>query len=105
MRISSFFICLLFIWLQLNTVSASPSQRLIVQVDTGVSADYQQTLKQQIKSIIKSDYTLLPHSTGQLWIMLIHPSLSEPELEKAINEMVRLDHVKESLINYMVASA
>jgi len=94
MKISSFCICLLCIWLPLNTVGASPSQRLIVQFDTDISADHQQTLKQQLKSIIKSGYTLLPHSTSQKWIMLIDPSLSESELEKVINEMVRLDHVK-----------
>lgn len=94
MKFSSIVMSALIPFSLVNAVIAGPSQRLIVQFDTSLSAEHKQTLNEQIKSIIKTDYGLLPHSTDRRWIIVITPALNELELGKAIEDMLKLDHVK-----------
>lgn len=90
----SIFMSVLIPSILVNAAMAGPPQRLIIQFDSFLSAEQKQTLNEQIKLIINKDYTLLPHSTGQRWIIVVNPALDESDLQKAIKAMLRLEHVK-----------
>ena len=94
MKLSGICLYLLFAFLQVTTLLAAPPQRLIIQFDAPLSTEQKQTLNQQIKSIVKSGFSVLPHSTGQRWIIVIHPPLDISSLEKADAEISRLEHVE-----------
>lgn len=94
MKISRFYLYLLFVLLQASTVFAAPSQRLIIQFDAALSAEQKQTLTQQIQSIIKTDFSVLPYSTEQRWIIVINPPLDKIHLDKANEEISKLERVK-----------
>lgn len=80
--------------LLMNTAVAGPPQRLIIQFDTYLSEEQKQTLNQQIKSIIETDYQVLPHSTDQRWIMVVDPALNKADLDSVIEAIIELEHVK-----------
>ena len=94
MRFPRIFIYVLFPLLLVNAAIAGPPQRLIIQFDNSLSAEQQQALHHQIKSIFKTDYELLPHSTDQCWIVVVDPALNVLDLEKVIEEILKLDHVQ-----------
>ena len=94
MKFSSIVISALIPLLLGNAAIAGSPQRLIVQFDTSLSAENKQALNEQIKSIIKTDYDLLPHSTDRRWVIVINPALNELEVGKVIEDMLKLDHVK-----------
>jgi hypothetical protein len=94
MKISLSYPFLLFVLLQAGTVFAGPPQRLIIQFDTALSAEQRQVLQQQIQSLLKTEMTILPHSTEQRWIIVISPPLAAFDLEKANAAIARLEHVK-----------
>jgi len=77
-----------------GSVLAGPPQRLIIQFDSPLSAAQKRTLDQQLRSIINSDFSVLPHSTDQRWIIVIHPALDNASLEKADAAISRLEHVE-----------
>lgn len=80
--------------LLMNTAVAGPPQRLIIEFDTSLSEEQKQTLNQQIKSIIETDYQVLPHSTDQRWIMVVDPALNKADLDSVIEAIIELEHVK-----------
>lgn len=94
MKFSSIVMSAIISFLLVNAAIAGPPQRLIVQLDTSLSTEHKQALNEQIKSIIKTDYGLLPHSTDRHWVIVINPALNELELGKVIEGMLKLDHVK-----------
>lgn len=94
MKISGIYIYALLALLQASTVFAGPPQRLIIQFDVDLSAEQKQMLTQQIQSIVKTEITVLPHSTEQRWIIVINPPLDKTHLDKANEEISRLAHVK-----------
>ena len=93
MKRPGIYMCLLFALLQVNTLVAGPPQRLIIQFDDALSTEQKKTLNQQLQSIIKSGFSILPHSTEQRWIIVISPPLDKSSLEKAYAEISRLGHV------------
>ncbi len=96
MKLPSIYLSALFVLLHVNSVLAGPPQRLIIQFDAPLSTEQQQSLNLQIHSIIKSGFSVLPHSTTQRWIIDINPPLDESSLEKANAEISRLQHVEYS---------
>lgn len=102
MKFSSVFIAPLFAFLIVNTVIARPPQRIIIQFDSFLSSEQKQTLNDQIKLIIKTEYILLPHSTDQRWIVVMNPVLDDLSLEKVIKAINQLEHVKYAEPDYVM---
>jgi hypothetical protein len=94
MKLSSIYMCVLLAFLQVDMLFAGPPQRLIIQFDTPLSTEQKKTLNLQILSIIKSGFSVLPHGTEQRWIIAINSPLDKSSLEKAIEEISRLEQVK-----------
>jgi len=80
--------------LLLNNAIAGPPQRLIIQFDTTLNNEQKQTINEQINFIIRTDYKLLPHSTDQRWIIVVNPALNKADLNRVIEAMIELEHVK-----------
>lgn len=77
-----------------EVIMASPPQRLIIYFDSVLKADEQDIIREDIKKIIVTEYTLLSHSSPQRWIIQI-PQLSEQiNLDKIISRISELDHIK-----------
>jgi len=102
MKFPSVSIAALFAFLMVNTVIARPPQRMIIQFDSSLSSEQKQTLNDQIKLIIKTDYILQSHSTDQRWIVVMNPVLDETGLEKAIKAIIQLEHVKYAEPDYVM---
>ena len=87
-------LCLFLACLPATILLASPAQRLIIQLDTALNAKQAQHMQKQIKSIIPSEFSILPYSTDQRWIIVITPALNESDLTKVNAEISRLKYVK-----------
>jgi len=85
---------MLFSLLQAQTVLPDPQQRMIIQLDTPLSAEQRQTITQQMQSINQSGFTVLPHSTEQKWIIVINPPIDKETFENINSEIIRLEHVR-----------
>ena len=88
------YLCALFALLQLPAVLATPPQRLIIQFDISLNAEQKQTLNQQLHAIIQSDFSVLPHSTEQMWIIVINPPLDTSRFDKMNAEISQLQHIQ-----------
>ena len=88
------YIYTLAVFLQVGMLFAAPPQRLIIEFDAPLSAEQKMGLNRKILSIIKSDISVLPHSTEQRWIVVINPPLDKSNIDKSIEEISRLEHVK-----------
>ena len=88
------YFCALFALLQLPAVLATPPQRLIIQFDISLNAEQKQTLNQQLHAIIQSDFSVLPHSTEQMWIIVINPPLDTNRFDKMNAEISQLQHIQ-----------
>lgn len=94
MKFSSIYLYALFTLLLVNTAMASPPQRLIIQFDSSLNSDQKQKLNEQLKLIIEVDFTLLPHSTEQRWIIVVNPPLDKVNLKKISQKITGLEHVE-----------
>ena len=94
MNLPGYCLCILSALLQVSMLFAGPPQRLIIQFDAPLSAEQKMILNRQVQSIVKSDISLLPHSTEQRWIVVINPPLNKYNFEKSTAEISRLAHVK-----------
>ena len=87
-------IAIVFSLVFMKSVLASPPQRLIIYFDSILKKDEQHMVRARIKKIIETDYTLMPHSSQQKWIIQI-PRLPEKDnLVKIINRISELEQVK-----------
>lgn len=94
MKLSSIYKYVLFAFLHIGLLVAGPPQRLIIQFDAPLNTEQKQSLNQKILAIIKSGFSVLPHSTEQRWIIVINPPLDKTRLEKANAEISQLEHVE-----------
>lgn len=93
MKFFGVFLLLLAPLFLVNIALAGPPQRLIIQFDTSLNHEQKQVLNEKIQLIIKTEYTLLPHSTDQRWIINIDPALNKTDLNRVTEAITKLEIV------------
>lgn len=83
-----FIVSLLF-----NNAIANPPLRLIIQFEFSLDAIQKKRIKDQLTSILQSEYSVLAHSSDNRWIVKVKPE-SQVKIEQAIDDIKRLESVK-----------
>lgn len=87
-------VAIIFLLVFVKTLMASPPQRLIIYFDSVLKTDEEYNIREKIKKIIETDYTLMPHSSQQRWIIQIPRLPEENYIVTIISRISELDQVK-----------